>query len=78
MDFLDPEVQERLIKEHHEFKKLLEEHRAADERLQVLSGKLRLNAREQCEEMDLKKAKLRAKDRIYRIVEEFKRARGQS
>lgn len=73
MDFLQPDVQERLMRDHHEFRKLMEEHKAADERLNYLRNKLRLSAKESIEEVELKKAKLRAKERIYRIVEEHKR-----
>jgi uncharacterized protein YdcH (DUF465 family) len=76
MDFLIPDVQDRLMKEHFEFRKLMEEHRAADERLVYLRNKLRLSAQETVEEVELKKAKLRAKERIYHIVEELK-GRGQ-
>jgi uncharacterized protein YdcH (DUF465 family) len=76
MDFLVPDVQDRLMKEHFEFRKLMEEHRAADERLVYLRNKLRLSAQETVEEVELKKAKLRAKERIYHIVEELK-GRGQ-
>lgn len=76
MDFLQPDLQDKLMKEHFEFRKLMEEHRAADERLGFLRNKIRLSAQETVEEVELKKAKLRAKERIYRIVEEFK-GRGQ-
>jgi uncharacterized protein YdcH (DUF465 family) len=54
----------------------MEEHRAADERLVYLRNKIRLSAQETVEEVELKKAKLRAKERIYKIVQEFK-GRGQ-
>jgi uncharacterized protein YdcH (DUF465 family) len=73
MDFLRPDVQDRLMKENFEFRKLLEEHRAADERLKVLVSKPRISARESLEEVELKKIKLRAKERIYNIVQEFQR-----
>lgn len=76
MDFLRPEIQDSLTRENFEFKKLLEEHKAADERLTYLRNKIRLSAKETIEEVELKKAKLRAKERIYHIVEEFK-GRGQ-
>ncbi len=77
MDFLKPDVQDRLLKEHFEFRKLLEEHRAADERLQHLVNKVRLTSQESLEEAALKKAKLRAKERIYQIVLEDNKRRGQ-
>ena len=68
MDFLRPDIQESLTRENHEFTKLLEEHKAADERLTYLRNKIRLSAKETIEEVELKKAKLRAKERIFRIV----------
>lgn len=77
MEFLKPDVQDHLMKEHFEFRKLMEEHRAADERLHYLQNKLRLSAKESIEEVELKKAKLRAKERIYHIVEEHTRGRNQ-
>lgn len=74
MDFLRPDLQERLMKEHFEFRRLMEEHRAADEKLGVLQRKSGLSARESLEEVELKKAKLRAKERIYQIVQEADRS----
>ncbi|MBS1784179.1 MAG: DUF465 domain-containing protein [Acidobacteria bacterium] len=74
MDFLRPDLQERLMKEHFEFRRLMEEHRAADEKLVVLQRKNGLSARESLEEVDLKKTKLRAKERIYQIVQEADRS----
>jgi len=73
MDFLRPELQERLMKEHFEFRRLMEEHRVADEKLVALQRKTGLSARESLEEVELKKAKLRAKERIYQIVQEADR-----
>ena len=70
MEFLRPELQDHLMKEHFEFKKLMEEHRSADERLRNLQNKARLSAQESVEEVELKKQKLRAKERIYQIVQE--------
>ncbi len=70
MEFLRPEIQDHLMKEHFEFKKLMEEHRSADERLRNLQNKARLSAQESVEEVELKKQKLRAKERIYQIVQE--------
>lgn len=73
MDFLRPELQERLMKEHFEFRKLMEEHKAADSRLGDLQRKPSLSAKESLEEVELKKTKLRAKERIYHIVQEASR-----
>ncbi len=77
MDFLKPDVQERLMKEHVEFRKLMEEHSAADQRLQCLVNKIRVTSQESLEETELKKAKLRAKERIYQIVLEDSKHRSQ-
>ena len=74
MDFLRPDLQERLMKEHFEFRRLMEEHRAADEKLVALQRKSGLSARESLEEVELKKTKLRAKERIYQIVQEADRS----
>ena len=74
MDFLRPDLQERLMKEHFEFRRLMEEHRAADEKLVALQRKTGLSARESLEEVELKKTKLRAKERIYQIVQEADRS----
>lgn len=68
MDFLQPDVQEHLMREHTEFRKLMEEHVAADSRLVHLQAKPRLTSQESIEEVELKKVKLRAKERIYSIV----------
>ncbi|MDR2697255.1 MAG: DUF465 domain-containing protein [Holophagales bacterium] len=77
MDFLKPDVREQLMREHFEFRRLLEEHKAADERLIHLVSNPALSSRESMEEVELKKAKLRAKERIYKIVQEFNKSRGQ-
>ena len=77
MEFLKPDLQDRLMKEHFEFRKLMEEHRAADERLQFLQNKLRLTSKESVEESELKKVKLRAKDRIQNIIDELDKGRKQ-
>ena len=74
MDFLRPDLQARLMKEHFEFRRLMEEHRAADEKLVALQHKNGLSARESLEEVELKKTKLRAKERIYQIVQEADRS----
>lgn len=77
MEFIAPDVREHLMQEHLEFKNLMEAHRAADERLIHLRGKAKLTSRESMEEVELKKAKLRAKERIYKIVKDFNKSRSQ-
>ena len=77
MDFITPDVKDRLMHEHVEFKHLMEAHRAADERLTLLRSKSTLTSKESLEETELKKAKLRAKERLYKIVQDFKKAKSQ-
>jgi uncharacterized protein YdcH (DUF465 family) len=71
VDFIQPDVQELLMQEDFEFRHLMEEHRAADERLSRLRHKPALTSRESIEAVELKKAKLRAKEKIYRIVKDL-------
>lgn len=77
MDFITPDVRDRLMHEHVEFKHLMEAHKAADERLTHLRSKSALTSRESVEEVELKKAKLRAKERIYKIVQHFNKSKNQ-
>jgi uncharacterized protein YdcH (DUF465 family) len=71
VDFIRPDVREHLMREDLEFRRLMEEHRAADERLSSLGRAPALTPRESLEAAELKKAKLRAKERIYRIVRDL-------
>ena len=77
MDFIEPEIRDILMQEHVEFRRLLEEHRAADERLLCLRGRPSMSPRESVEAVELKKAKLRAKERIYRIVRDYNKSKGR-
>ena len=77
MDFITPDVRDHLMHEHGEFKNLMEAHRAADERLTHLRSQPALSSRESVEEVELKKAKLRAKERIYKIVQDFNKTKSQ-
>ena len=60
----------RLMKEHFEFRKLMEEHKFADSRLGDLQEKPSLSAKETLEEVELKKIKLRGKETDYHMVQE--------
>jgi uncharacterized protein YdcH (DUF465 family) len=53
-----------------EFRNLMEVHNSTDSRLGDLQKKPSLSAKETLEEVELKKIKLRAKERIYHIVQE--------
>jgi uncharacterized protein YdcH (DUF465 family) len=51
-----------------EYRRLHDEHRSHEERLQVLAAKSRLSEDEEIEEKRLKKEKLLLKDRMERIA----------
>jgi uncharacterized protein YdcH (DUF465 family) len=51
-----------------EFRRLHDEHRNHEERLQVLAGKTQLSEEEELEEKRLKKEKLLIKDRMEAIA----------
>jgi len=51
-----------------EYRRLHDEHRSHEERLQVLAAKSRLSGDEEIEEKRLKKEKLLLKDRMEEIV----------
>jgi len=55
-----------------EFRKLADQHHSYDEQLQRLAGKTYLNDQEKLEEVKLKKLKLRLKDEMERMVQQYK------
>ena len=65
---MDTEARSRLNQEHPEYRRLAEKHRSYDVRLQELARKLRLNPTEEVERINLKKYKLRLKDRMEAIA----------
>jgi uncharacterized protein YdcH (DUF465 family) len=77
---LSPEKNVRavLLESHDEFRQLVSEHHALDERIQQLSGFSYLTDQQQFEETALKKRKLAIKDRIEHIVREQSAARSPS
>ena len=62
------ELRERLLESDHEFRDLASRHHELDERLHQLSARHFLSEPEQLEEVQLKKQKLRLKDRMEDIV----------
>ncbi|MGQ9470519.1 MAG: DUF465 domain-containing protein [Candidatus Aminicenantales bacterium] len=63
-------LKERLLRESEEFRRLVEEHRRCEERLEVLKTKGHLSEEEQLEERQLKKKKLALKDKMYILMQE--------
>ncbi len=62
------ELRERLLESDHEFRDLASRHHELDERLHQLSSRHFLTEPEQLEEVQLKKQKLRLKDRMEDIL----------
>jgi uncharacterized protein YdcH (DUF465 family) len=61
---MENQAQESLTDVDSEFRRLQEQHRGHEERLQVLASKARLSEDEELEEKRLKKEKLLLKDRM--------------
>jgi uncharacterized protein YdcH (DUF465 family) len=62
------ELRERLLQSDHEYRDLAARHHDLDERLQELATRHFLTEPEQLEEAQIKKQKLRLKDRMEDIV----------
>jgi len=62
------ELKERLMASDHEYRELCTRHHELDERLHELSSRHFLTEPEQVEETQIKKQKLRLKDRMEDIV----------
>ncbi|HEY6305449.1 MAG TPA: YdcH family protein [Candidatus Angelobacter sp.] len=67
-------VREQLLASHDEFRRLAQEHTQYSQRLSSLIEKRYLTDDEKLEEVRLKKLKLRVKDQMQMIEQDFKRA----
>ena len=67
-------VREQLLASHDEFRRLAQEHTQYCQRLTTLTEKRYLSEDEKVEEVRLKKLKLRVKDQMQMIEQDFKRA----
>jgi uncharacterized protein YdcH (DUF465 family) len=63
-------VRESLLSKNEEYRKLNEQHREYESRLDTLTQKVVLSDDEQVEEVTLKKKKLQLKDRMEAIARE--------
>ena len=65
-----PEVEDRdiLVRESAEYRTLLMQHRGYEERLEALQRKPFLSSQEQVERSDIKKHKLRLRDRMEELA----------
>ena len=67
------EIVELLKKEDEEFRKLSEEHRSLDVLLSEMDGKRYLTPEEEFERKKIQKQKLLKKDRMAKLVREYKK-----
>ncbi len=67
-------VREQLLASHGEFRRLAQEHTQYSQRLNTLIEKRYLTEDEKVEEVRLKKLKLRVKDQMQMIEQDFRRS----
>ncbi len=66
-------VRDHLLASNEEFRKLAQEHAQYSQRLDSLVGKKYLSEEEKLEEIRLKKMKLRLKDQMEALEQQFRR-----
>jgi uncharacterized protein YdcH (DUF465 family) len=71
----EQEVKELLLRENAEFRRAHDDHQACEKALEALRGKSHLTPADADEERELKKKKLVLKDRMYRLIADYVRAR---
>ena len=69
----EAKLQEQLLKENVEYRRLVDEHQSYDHQLEDLSNKHYLSEEEQLQEKTLKKKKLMLKDQMYSMVREYRK-----
>lgn len=67
------QVRDHLMASHEEFRRLAQEHSQYSQRLETLTQKRYLTEDEKLEEVRLKKLKLRLKDQMEMIEQQFRR-----
>ncbi|HXA86285.1 MAG TPA: YdcH family protein [Candidatus Dormibacteraeota bacterium] len=70
-------VREQLLASHEEFRRLAQEHTQHCQRLHSLIEKRYLTEDEKLEEVRIKKVKLRLKDQMQMIEQEYQRSHAQ-
>ena len=70
-------VKDQLMASHEEFRRLAQEHTQYSQRLDSLIQKRYLSEEEKLEEVRLKKLKLRIKDQMQTIEQDYKRTHFQ-
>ena len=74
---MEASLREELIASHEEFRRLAQEHSQFCQRLEVLLHKRYLSEDEQLEEVRLKKMKLRTKDQMELIEQQYRQQHHQ-
>jgi uncharacterized protein YdcH (DUF465 family) len=70
-------AREQLLASHEEFRRLAQEHNLYSQRLHSLIEKRYLTEDEKLEEVRIKKLKLRLKDQMQMIEQEYRRSQTQ-
>jgi hypothetical protein len=71
----EQEVKELLLRENAEFRRAYEDHQACEKAIDTIRGKGHLSPADADVERELKKQKLALKDRMYRLMADYLRAR---
>ena len=74
MKFSEVELKERLMDTNPDFRKLVEEHREYDTRIQELSQKPFLTGDLEIQEKVLKRKKLLLKDKIHLMIKKYQKS----
>ena len=69
----EAELRDQLLKENAEYRRLAAEHQSYDDQLEGLNNKHFLSEEEQLQERTLKKKKLILKDRMYSMVQKYRK-----
>lgn len=67
-------LKELLARDNGEFRKVLEEHRACERELDDLRRASPLSEESAVREREIKKRKLALKDRMYRMMQEYRKS----
>ena len=69
----EKDLRELMLKENEEFRKLYGQHQKHEKELEKLKEKSFLTEDEKIREKELKKKKLALKDKMYLLMEEFRK-----
>jgi uncharacterized protein YdcH (DUF465 family) len=70
----EKEIKERLLNENQEFRKAFDQHQKWEKQLSQFHTKNYLTEEEKWNEKQIKKKKLRLKDKMYHMMTEFRKS----